>query len=258
MVFLWNKAYINADLEAPLDHWKTTLLFKPFYSYFVTCPKFDTTTMTTSNSSPVVSIPFFMISARPMEQVQPIWDNWTRLNVSTPHHQLAFTNMTLIRTDQISLTIQHTVKTGLCKRQQQALPLSFHTRLFWVYQHVLQDIVLPYLQQKHYEYMVLIEDDVLLLDPLGLQAEVAWAVQHKVDYYSLFRTSTFSSCLYEHGTPAQVMSVSMIQRIIALQTKITCRLPIDMWIAQQGPWFVTQRPLIQHVGKRYFVKNFQQ
>jgi hypothetical protein len=101
--------------------------------------------------------------------------------------------------------------------------------------------------------IILLEDDALLLDPIGFLSELYVAMQLKLDYYSFFQTaqsSSIPSCLYEWGTQSQLISTKLIKQFLDTTTNRFCRLPVDMWIAQTGPYYSTRRRLVQHVGKR--------
>lgn len=103
-------------------------------------------------------------------------------------------------------------------------------------------------------HVVVLEDDVKLLARDALLSELEWAVMHDLDYYSFFR-NTNNTCIYNFGAVAQVMSRRLVQTILEAGNDSFCRLPLDMFVAQQGPWYVTQRDLVQHVGKRVQIQG---
>jgi len=221
-LYEWNRSFIRRQKEAPLDH-LLSVWQQPLYAF--SCP--DIPVIDYENDHLLLS-PIIMISARPPEQVQPILDSW----------QQGGMNVTLFSTKKVSEDYTNT------KCQQY----TWASRLFAVYQLVFDRTLSQYPSSAHF---VLLEDDVLLLDPKGLRAEVHWAVRQNLDYYSLFATDeSKKACVYNYGAVAQVMSRSMMERLLSVDTDRFCRLPIDMYIAQQGPWYVTRRSLVKHVGKR--------
>jgi hypothetical protein len=230
----WNYSFIQREDEAPLDHLYTSLI-KPFY---YACPTIEgnPTSNTTTHQYPPP--PVVMISARPPPEVAPVLSSWE-----------PFFHPTLYQTANFSRSFENT-------RCRQA---AWKSRLFAVYQHVLTHALATWPEARHF---VVLEDDVVLLKPVELQRELAWAIQQDLEYYSFFRTSKTdgsngvssggtSSCLYESGTPSQVISRRFAQRILDADTDSFCRLPIDMFIAHNGPYYVTQQALVQHVGKRW-------
>ena len=213
-LYAWNQAYIDQELEAPLDH-ALPMLLRSFYS----CPVIP------SSETPVsADVPFLMISARPRDQVQPILDTWNNDNTF---------RVQLVSTHNVSQSYRNTH----CQHE------TFKARLFAVYQHVFRQALHDFPGR---DYFVTIEDDVKLLDATSLAAELKWAVAEGVDYFSFYKNGP--SCFYRFGTVAQVLSANLMRQIVEAEPE--CRLPIDMYIAQRGPFFVTQRPLVQHVGKR--------
>lgn len=220
-LYSWNHSFVLSQQEAPLDHIYVTIQ-KPWQ----TCiPATVMKTTTPPDNLASIEVPFYMISARPRGQVQPILKTW----------QASF---------QIELVATHNVSSTY--RNTKCLELTFKSRLFAVYQHILAWALRMNPDASHF---VIIEDDTRLLDGLGLLDELQWAVGQNLDYYS-FHSTNSKSCLYEWGTQAQVFSRLLMRRILDVDDTTFCRLPIDMYIAQQGPWYVTQRPLVQHVGKR--------
>jgi GR25 family glycosyltransferase involved in LPS biosynthesis len=133
-------------------------------------------------------------------------------------------------------------------------------------------------------HFVILEDDVVLLDATRFLAELKWAIDHDVGFYSFqlllpeylaaakdqvgptptpFNASlrdanldmTLSSlrqrsCVYQFSTTAQVFGRRLAQQIIDADTDSFCRLPIDMYIARAGPWYSTVHAVTRHVGKR--------
>jgi hypothetical protein len=286
-IYQWNQSYVDLSLEAPLDHLQSAL-WTPLF-HLSGCPDMNATirtgtaaaavtttttatatttssTMTSNNnnisngSSNISSngsssnsnssssnnisntIPMIMISARPYELVAPVWRTWT-----DAHFKMIVVNTTAMSRNYVNTR---------CPKE------TFKSRLFGIYQQVLAPYVAdggPY--NNHYnEYLVTVEDDARLLDNGDtLRHELQLAVERHYQYYSFSRnsspttnasTSTSTTCWYRFGTQAQLWSRRMIQKILTVDDDTYCRLPIDMYIAQQGPWYVTQRPLVQHVGQR--------
>mmetsp|Transcript_29991 Transcript_29991/g.49520 ORF Transcript_29991/g.49520 Transcript_29991/m.49520 type:complete len:268 (-) Transcript_29991:325-1128(-) len=235
-VYLWNQYYVNKELEAPFDH-LTSIVQRPFYR---NCPKIydDHDDGRSSNRAvqftplPSNFPPIFMISARPEEEVDPILQSWTNVTEG----------------NNFTINIFNTYNMSRDYRNRKCRVSSWKSRLFGIYQAFFRQFL-----QDHpsLPYVVSIEDDVILMDPQGFRREVEWAVAQNIDFYSL-KQNQKDTCLYTFGTVAQLFSRAMLLRLLNDVSNDTyCRLPIDMCIAQQGPWYVTQRPLVRHVGTRY-------
>lgn len=235
-IYFWNSFYVLEELEAPLDHmW--AVLQKPFYAH--SCPVMSVhdeseATMDTDRQM-VDTVPFVMISARSKDLVDLILASWQQPQQSpyTPFKVHVFD------THNISRTYQNM----RCQKE------AFKLRLFAVYQHAMKWMLQEWPRQSHF---VMVEDDVKLLDPQGLRAELQWALHNDVGYYSFFAAGSQSpsSCLYNFGAHAQVFSRRIMEQVLEADTDSFCRIPIDMFVARLGPWYVTKHPLVQHVGKR--------
>lgn len=239
-LYLWNLYYQVQQKEAPLDHLLSTVK-KPFYR---TCPEIPvaaneslSSAITTkwsglTNSTP----PFIMISARPREKVEPIVQSW----------------MAFVQPLSLKLTVFSTRNISDIYVNKRCHHWTWSSRLFAVYHHVMEWALL----NSTSTFFVFLEDDVVLRMPIAFGSELQWAIHQELDYYSFFRTPPVpkkrnrTSCLYQWGTQAQLISRKMINRILRVNDDRFCRLPIDMYLAQQGPWYVTQRQLVEHVGIR--------
>eukprot|EP00797_Seminavis_robusta_P015695 Sro234_g094570.2 (95) ;mRNA; r:83664-83948 len=90
----------------------------------------------------------------------------------------------------------------------------------------------------------------MLLDGIQFRRELLYVYhQAQWDYYSFTRNSP-DTCLYRFGTPAQLWGRRMMEQVLDVDDDVFCRLPIDMFVAQQGPWYVTHHQLVKHIGKR--------
>ena len=169
-----------------------------------------------------------MISARPMIQVVKVLNSWTKEGF-------------LVKI-QSTLNISRNFQDDRCPLKNQ-----WAVRLFSVYHQVFREALQNYPSNSHF---VFLEDDARLDDGVGLREELTYAIDQNLDYYSFFYHGN-DSCLYSSGTVSQVISREMIEKLLQIDTKSFCRLPIDMYIAKIGPWFETQRQLVTHIGKRY-------
>ena len=180
VVYQWNQSYVDESLEAPLDHFQSTL-WKPFY-HLVGCPDMNitiasSTTTTTKNDGSVVrdimdTIPMIMISARPDHIVAPVLQTWTDANFRL---QL-FNTTTLSRAAYHNDTRCHG---RVVRNQGEGGATSFKSRLFGIYQRVLEQY------ENNYDYIVTVEDDVRLVDGDGLRHELRLAVErYHFEYYS--------------------------------------------------------------------------
>jgi hypothetical protein len=313
VVWYWNQRAVWKQQEAPLDHIKTVLL-KPFWAW--TCPiipnlvaittlrptlqptlddnnQTATTTPPPLNASsktrrnrrppaivaPIVVVPVVMISARPAEQATPVYQTWSQNAVLMDAHeryegapQLVFS---LVNTTDFSRHYQNT----------KCAQLTFASRLFAVYQHVLTRLLNSSSEHSSTppRHFVVLEDDVVLLDATRFLAELKWAMDHDVGFYSfqlllpeyleaaastkqvgptlthsnaslrganLETSSRQRSCVYQFSTTAQVIGRRLAQQIVHADTDSFCRLPIDMYIARAGPWYSTVHAVTRHVGQR--------
>lgn len=211
-LYLWNQSYVIQSSEAPLDH-LTSTLWKPYYQHVLGCPDME------QSIHPTTSIPFYMLSARPKHLVDPVLATYQK------HFNVSLYNTTKLSRDY----------TNHCQTP------TFKSRLFGVYQVFLRDILA--------DYVVTVEDDVKLLNGEQFQRELSIAIANGYEYYSF--TKNAKNCIYQFGTTAQLWSRTFIERrILQAPNDIVCRLPIDMYIAQLGPWYVTQHQLVQHVGTK--------
>jgi hypothetical protein len=250
-LYQWNQSYIDESLEAPLDHFQSTL-WKPFY-HLVGCPDMNATIASNGSVRDIMdTIPMIMISARPYHLVAPVLQTWTDANF----------NLQLFNTTALSRAAYHNDTRCHGRRVfnhqggggSSLLSLSFKSRLFGIYQRVLEQYV------NTYDYIVTVEDDVRLVNGDGLRHELRLAIErYHFEYYSFTKNHPAAAdnednhqhCLYRFGTTAQLWSQKMMRKVIYdVDDDTYCRLPIDMYIAQQGPWYVTQRQLVQHVGTR--------
>jgi hypothetical protein len=229
----WNYLAIWDEREAPLDH-LLSIAQKPWQSW--NCPKIPKRSMYESDTD-ITFPPVIMISARPWEDVAPIFQSW----------KLFFHNITLFPTRKFSVHYTN----------QRCRKSSWKSRLFAVYQHVLsQSLLKDYPTES---YVVIVEDDVRLLDGLEMKHELSWAARQQLEFYSFRATSLSSlsrsrSCLYEFGMTAVLLSRKLVMKVILGANDDTfCRLPIDMAIARDGPWYVTTQSLTQHIGNRTHV-----
>jgi hypothetical protein len=224
-LYMWHEGFVRDERESPLDHWATAVK-KPFYGLL--CPSIPNQATNLS-----ADVPTFMISARPYNQVDYVLHSWTDAGLPVQ----------LVNTTEWSLSYVNTK----CRRQ------TFGSRLFAVYQRLLQEVLL-FNRTMESSHVVVLEDDTLLKDADGLRREINWAISHNVDYYSLYATPNSESCIYSYGTNAQVMSRRFAARLVQDVDPISfCRLPIDIWISTHGPFYVTERQLVEHVGKRFHV-----
>lgn len=216
----WNQRFVSKELEAPFDHIRSTLL-KPVYSY--SCPS-----SADVQQSPICTLPkIIMVSARPSEQVKPVVESWTKEGFAV--EVVSTTNLSAHYVNQ------------RCQKE------SWKSRLFGIYHAVIAQVLQ---QDASLQYLVTLEDDVVLQDGRLFRQELCYALQQQVGFYSFHRTQT-TSCIYQWGTQAQVWSRDMLERTLRVDHDTYCRLPIDMYVAQQGPWYATQQDLVRHVGKRF-------
>jgi len=277
---IWNESFVQNELEAPLDHIAASLL-KPIYRYNQ-CPLIEARD-DTMEALPLP--PMFMVSARPRHMVLPIINSWNTRGgfpvevISTANYSKSY-------------------------RNKRCRIYSWKSRLFGVYQMVFQQFLLRSnhnssqqqqsssslnssssttdklsLSQPLPEYLVTVEDDVILIDPQRFRQELYWAIQQQVGYYSFYnprieairksaiRGKNISSiskysdnysdgeCIYESGAVAQIWSRHLLEQVVQASNDTYCRLPIDMFVAQQGPWYVTQHRLVKHIGQRVQYKK---
>jgi hypothetical protein len=267
-VWYWNQQAIWEEREAPLDH-MVAVLQTPLYA--LTCPVISDESSDDSNSTimdeehvdvdaidviatiannrtTTPTIPFAMISARPAAQVQPVLESWSQqAGAGVPDH----IHMKLISTHNFSSTYQNT----RCRVQRY----SWASQLFAIYQDVFTRLLNDYPDDS---YFVTVEDDTVLLNVTRLFQELNWAVRHNVGYYSFTSTSLAAasassspSCIYQYGATAQLISRKLMLSIINADDDSFCRLPIDMFIARAGPWYVTTKPITKHIGKRLHISK---
>jgi hypothetical protein len=234
-IWYWNQQAILQQKEAPLDHIQAALQ-KPLYA--LSCPvipNHDTDKVVKDRIARASTIPAVMISARSPEKVQPVYDSWK--------HAM---HITLVSTLNISRAYRNT----RCQTHTWA------SQLFAVYQDVFTRLLDQYPDAQHF---VTVEDDTVLLNATRLYQELDWAVAHNVGYYSFTSTSTSTttpaSCIYQYYTTAQLISRRLMRQVATADNDSFCRLPIDMFIARAGPWYVTTKPVTKHIGKRLKIQK---
>lgn len=241
-IWYWNQQAIWEEREAPLDH-VAAALQAPLYA--LTCPVIPEDTVIDATNRTVIDThtPFAMISARPAAQVQPVFQSWSQ---HVPNIQLVST-----------LNISRTYRNTRCHQHTWA------SQLFAVYQDVFARLLTEYPDQQHF---VTVEDDTVLLNATRLYQELDWAIRHTVGYYSFTSTSlaladsdsdlaSSPSCIYKYGATAQLISRRLMQSILNAGDDSFCRLPIDMFIARAGPWYVTTSRVTKHIGTRLRIQK---
>jgi hypothetical protein len=131
---------------------------------------------------------------------------------------------------------------------------SFENSLVTVYLKVFTDVLNDSMWTEHATFMF-VEDDVELLESAWLQSEVAAARDQSVDFYSLYKTPHNSDrdCIYLYGTQAFTISRGFMRQLVDLDKHTRCNHPIDMIIASMGPFYVTQRHIVRHIGQRLYL-----
>jgi hypothetical protein len=238
-LWYWNQQAIWQQREAPLDH-ILAVLQTPFYA--LRCPAIPEDTVIAIDNRTMIDMhspTFAMISARPAAQVQPVFQSWIK---HVP-------NINLVSTINISRTYRNT----RCQTHTWA------SQLFAVYQDVFSRLLEEYPEQQ---YFVTVEDDTVLLNATRLYQELDWAVRYNVGYYSFTSTSLApdlsslsSLCVYKYGATAQLISRRLMEAVLTADTDSFCRLPIDMFIARAGPWYVTTKRITKHIGKRLRIQR---
>ena len=111
------------------------------------------------------------------------------------------------------------------------------------------DVLATYPGEKD---IIFVEDDALLLDPNLLIIETCMVKHYTHQIYSFFRTSRQkNTCIYQYGTVAFYASRKFIEDLTKLDLTTICRLPIDMYIAANGPWYATKSYMVKHNDTRY-------
>ncbi|DAZ94479.1 TPA: hypothetical protein N0F65_003413 [Lagenidium giganteum] len=120
-------------------------------------------------------------------------------------------------------------------------------RLFLIYQTVFEDVLKRFPQESDF---VFLEDDALLVDASVFEFEVCRAQVEEHAFFSLYRASRQDSCIYHSGTVAFYITKPVMEEVIRVGTATSCRLPIDIFLATNGPWYATAEDIVRHHSVR--------
>lgn len=276
-------AYI-LEYQGPLDHIATAV--EPYYDMF--CPKFsnldetleDSYNYSQSTINPVLSwdcnsggptieedtFPrIFTIGAR--DTAEDTFQQWNitlnRMNSNKTNDDFVVVKDHMShypprfeRINTLDISNQYATNGNkLCRK------IKWEHRLFAVYQYIFTNLLVTFPNDFGF---VIIEDDAILQNLNYFRQDVCYAQQHKMEFYSLYRSpiqlrkrwmswwkdsssSSSSSCIYQHGTVAFYISRTIMEKIVnERRRKYFCRFPIDMYISKLGPWYATQREIVGH------------
>jgi len=142
---------------------------------------------------------------------------------------------------------------GAPRNQHLCRKLKWEHRLFAVYQSVFSGLLAAHPADRGF---VFVEDDAVLTDPRAFSREVCRAHGLRLGFYSLYRSPLqrrggarpSSSCVYLHGTVAFYIDRSLMEKIAGERRRgMFCRFPIDMYISKSGPWYATERQIVEHL-----------
>lgn len=143
-----------------------------------------------------------------------------------------------------SIELVDTRNISMSYKNHRCRSFEWRHRLFYVYQQVFLYALRKYPRESGF---IFVEDDGLLLNRTLLECEMC-SIGTK-DFYSFYQTSESApSCIYEFSTLAFFMSAAKMQDLINADSNAFCRLPIDMFIARDGPWYVSTRRIVRHLG----------
>jgi hypothetical protein len=199
-------------------------LMKPFYKF--KCPPFAPVSPTKK------VVPMFLIGGRDNSTRQLALQSW-------PSESLIPVNTTSLSRDLLDPN----------KNVNPCTDHSFANALVAVYLKVFKD-VLNHSKWTEHDTFMFVEDDVVLLEWAWLQLEVAAAMERSADFYSLYKVPNSTDCIYNHGALAFTISRAFMRTLVALDQHTRCTHPIDMIIASMGPFYVTQREIVRHIGQR--------
>ena len=199
-------------------------LMKPFYKF--DCPSFAPV------SPPKKVVQMFLIGGRENSTRQLAVQSW-------PSASLIDVNTTSLSRDLLDPN----------KNVNPCPDRSFENALVAVYLKVFTD-VLNHSKWTEHDTFMFVEDDVVLLEWAWLQSEVAAAMERSVDFYSLYKPPNSTDCIYNWGTQAFTISRAFMRTLVALDQHTRCIHEIDMIIASMGPFYVTQREIVRHIGQR--------
>jgi hypothetical protein len=199
-------------------------LMKPFYLF--ECPPFAPVSPTKK------VVPMFLIGGRDNSTRQLALQSW-------PSASLIAVNTSSLSRDLLDPN----------KSVNPCTNRSFENALVAVYLKVFTDVLNHSKWTKH-DIFMFVEDDVVLLEWAWLQLEVAAAMERSADFYSLYKTPNSTNCIYNWGTQAFTFSRAFMRTLVALDQHKRCMHAIDMIIASMGPFYVTQREIVRHIGQR--------
>ena len=226
-IILYERDVCNKN-ECPFHHLKSNLV-KPFYKLH--CPetsKWSKVNREHDENTSCSNLPsIVMLNARPIED---------RLNssISWEGQDLFLVNTTNLGRSNLVCTIS-----------------SWSNILFQIYLEIFDTVLKQYPEQDDF---IFLEDDAELMDKDQMHVETCLARANGFQFYSLYLTEEQgNSCIYQRGTVAFYANRQFIKTLLA-DVKVDnkfCYIPIDMYIAMQGPWYSTRKNIIKHNSKRF-------
>ena len=167
-----------------------------------------------------------MINARPIEKRIISANSWR-------NHDLLFFNTTTLE-----------------KSVYECSEITWENNLFNIYLAVFATILEKYHKQQDF---IIVEDDAELVDAKQMLVESCMARQYQYTFYSFFRTENQEdSCMYQYGMVSFYVNRQFITTFLDdVDAKTVCYIPIDMYIAMNGPWYGTRNKIIKHDSKRF-------
>ena len=204
---------------SPFDNAKAVMIYP---LYWLSCPKRRIEDQTCKIDRVI------MLSARPKSRTARTRSSWR-----------AF-----------PLDVVDTLPLSYAQRSGGVCPeMKWQNVLFGVYQMVMRESLERHPNQQ---YFLFAEDDAFLEDSWLLKKDYCMAKRLGLRFYSFFKPKAQQdSCIYQHGTVAFMISRDFMEEIISVDTSISCRLPIDMYIVSRGPWYATVSSVVKHTSARF-------
>eukprot|EP00122_Pirum_gemmata_P004064 Pgem_evm1s3686 len=161
------------------------------------------------------------------------------------HKTWADKDVEIVDSKAISLEI---IEQDVCKPQQ----LLHHNLVMNTFVEVFKRMLVKYPNDQSF---IFLEDDAMCLDYNQFKKELCVAQDLKLSFYSFYKVSTESSCLYEWGLQSFYITRQLTMKFANSNKAIRCRMENDMLISSWGPFYATTNYIVGHYAKGFQRKN---
>jgi hypothetical protein len=190
-------------------------------------PKCPNSSSSFTNSTLPNSLPVFVLNARSGDTTDRIIKAWSAF-----HPKRVCVNKPRTSACALHVNVSDAEVRDACRS-----PFKWAGRLFFVYK-VAFSLMLSF--EPRAPYFLVFEDDVLVVNQLGLIAELNYAIHSQQRFYSFYNTKSAHSehCVYNYGTQAFLIHKAFMQKLL---TATICFHPIDIHISTSSSFLKSRR-----------------